>query len=381
MCYITNVCPRNTIRHTQIDYFKTLDLSTFGASSERKKMDKKVLTVVVPCYNSQDYMKHCIKSLLNEREGLEIIIVDDGSTDDTAQIADALEKKYPDIIRAIHQENGGHGEALNTGIKNARGTYIKIVDSDDWVSKSAFHEIMTKLRSFTSEESRIVPDLVISNFVYEKEGKKIKKVMRYHHLPKDELFTWNRFSLKGASSFLLMHSLIYRVGLLRECRLTLPKHTFYVDNLYAYIPLPYVKTMYYIDVNFYRYYVGRPDQSVHEDVMLTRLDQQLRVNKIMIDAYRLFDDPRTENPSLRAYMLKDINMITTISSILLIRTHTKTGIEKRDELWEYLKKTDIKMWRKMKKTFLGRGVTVEGKFKRKLAELIYLEAKSLIGFS
>ena len=372
---------QNIGTHTWIHYFKTLELSTFGASSERKKMDEKILTVVVPCYNSQDYMKHCIKTLLNEREGLEIIIVDDGSTDDTAQIADALEKKYPDIIRAIHQENGGHGEALNTGIKNAQGTYIKIVDSDDWVSKTAFHEIMTKLRFFTSEESKVLPDLVISNFVYEKVGKKIKKVMRYHHLPKDELFTWNRFSLKGASSFLLMHSLIYRTGLLRECRLTLPKHTFYVDNLYAYIPLPYVKTMYYIDVNFYRYYVGRPDQSVHEDVMLTRLDQQLRVNKIMIDAYRLFDDPRTENPSLRAYMLKDVNMITTISSILLIRTHTKTGLEKRDELWDYLKQKDIKMWRKMKKTFLGRGVTVNGKFKRKIAELIYLEAKSLIGFS
>jgi len=344
-------------------------------------MDEKILTVVIPCYNSQDYMKHCIKSLLCEREGLEIIIVDDGSTDDTAKIADAYEKKYPETIRAIHQENGGHGEALNTGIKNARGTYIKIVDSDDWVSKNAFHEIMTKLRFFTSEESRVLPDLVISNFVYEKEGKKIKKVMRYHHLPKDELFTWNRFALKGASSFLLMHSLLYRVGLLRECRLTLPKHTFYVDNLYAYIPLPYVKTMYYIDVNFYRYYVGRPDQSVNEEVMISRLDQQIRVNKLMIDAYRLFDDPRTENPSLRTYMLKDINMITTISSILLIRTHTKTGLEKRDELWDYLKKKDIKMWRRMKKTFLGRGVTVEGKFKRKIAEFLYLEAKSIIGFS
>ena len=115
--------------------------------------------------------------------------------------------------------------------------------------------------------------------------------------------------------------------------------------------------------------------------MISRLDQQIRVNKLMIDAYRLFDDPRTENPSLRTYMLKDINMITTISSILLIRTHTKTGLEKRDELWDYLKKKDIKMWRRMKKTFLGRGVTVEGKFKRKIAEFLYLEAKSIIGFS
>ena len=77
-------------------------------------MDEKILTIVVPCYNSQDYMKRCVKSLLSEREGIEIIIVDDGSTDNTAAIADAYEKKYPGIIRAIHQENGGHGAALNT---------------------------------------------------------------------------------------------------------------------------------------------------------------------------------------------------------------------------------------------------------------------------
>ena len=85
-----------------------------------------------------------------------------------------------------------------------------------------------------------------------------------------------------------MHSVIYRTQLLRDCGLELPKHTFYVDNLFVYVPLPYVKNMYYLDVDFYRYYIGREDQSVNESVMIKRIDQQIKVNKIMVDSYDLW---------------------------------------------------------------------------------------------
>ena len=81
----------------------------------------------------------------------------------------------------------------------------------------------------------------------------------------------------------MMHSVIYRTQMLKDCALELPKHTFYVDNIYVYHPLPYVKKMYYLDVNFYRYYIGREGQSVQEKVMIGRIDQQLRVTKIIID--------------------------------------------------------------------------------------------------
>ena len=93
----------------------------------------KLLTFAIPCYNSQDYMENCIKSLLPGGDDVEILIIDDGSKDSTGDIADAYEKKYPGIIRAIHQVNGGHGEAVNAGIRNATGLYFKVVDSDDWV--------------------------------------------------------------------------------------------------------------------------------------------------------------------------------------------------------------------------------------------------------
>ena len=91
----------------------------------------KLISFVVPCYNSQEYMRHCIDTLLPGGDQVEILIVNDGSSDNTAAIADEYEKKYPDICRAIHQENKGHGGAVNTGIKNATGIYLKVVDSDD----------------------------------------------------------------------------------------------------------------------------------------------------------------------------------------------------------------------------------------------------------
>ena len=92
----------------------------------------KLLSVTVPCYNSEDYMENCIHSLLTGGPEVEIIIVDDGSTDRTGEIADKYAKDYPDIVKVVHQENGGHGEAVNTGLRYAEGLFFKVVDSDDW---------------------------------------------------------------------------------------------------------------------------------------------------------------------------------------------------------------------------------------------------------
>ena len=116
----------------------------------------KLISFVVPCYNSQEYMRHCIDTLLPGGDQVEILIVNDGSSDNTAAIADEYEKKYPDICRAIHQENKGHGGAVNTGIKNATGIYLKVVDSDDWVNEYAYGEILDTLANFYNRELSLI---------------------------------------------------------------------------------------------------------------------------------------------------------------------------------------------------------------------------------
>lgn len=139
----------------------------------------KLLSFAIPCYNSAAYMEKCVDSLLKGGEDVEILIIDDGSSDETAEIADRYAAAYPSIIRAFHKENGGHGSAVNTGIEKAEGLYFKVVDSDDWVKEDAYMQILETLKELTGGEK--VLDMLISNFVYEKLGENRHKVMRYKH--------------------------------------------------------------------------------------------------------------------------------------------------------------------------------------------------------
>lgn len=326
----------------------------------------KLLSFAVPCYNSAAYMEKCVESLLKGGEDVEIIIVDDGSTDDTAKIADGYAKKYPSIVKAVHQENGGHGSAVNTGIDNASGLYFKVVDSDDWVEEEPYMQILETLRNLAGGEK--VLDMLVSNFVYEKVGEKHPKVMRYKHaLPVGELFTWEDVRHFHKGQYMLMHSVIFRTKLLRECGLHLPEHTFYVDNLYVFEPLPYVRNMYYLDVNFYRYYIGREDQSVNESVMIGRIDQQIRVNKLMIDYMVDKKVQMVSNKKLYRYMISYLDIITTVSSILLICSDTEENLAKKKELWNYLKKKDWILYRKLRFGLLGSSMNLPGKGGRKIS--------------
>ena len=337
----------------------------------------KLLSIAVPCYNSQDYMEHCINSLLVGGEDVEIIIVDDGSKDMTIEIADDYAKKYPTIIKTIHQENGGHGEAVNTGLRNASGLFFKVVDSDDWVDADAYRRILNTLREIAGGDQTL--DMLISNFVYEKEGAKHKKVMRYNMtLPKDTLFTWNNVRHFRKGQYILMHSVIYRTKLLKECGLELPKHTFYVDNIFVYYPLPFVKTMYYLDVDFYRYFIGRDDQSVNERVMISRIDQQIKVNKIMIEAFDLWKLP---NRKLRKYMFNYLEIITVISTVMLIRSGTEENLQKKRELWKYIKEKDIRLFHHLRNGIMGNTMTLPGKSGRKISIAAYKISQKIVGFN
>jgi len=322
----------------------------------------KLLSITVPCYNSQDYMKKCIDSLLVGGDEVEIIIVDDGSTDNTAAIADYYAKRYPTIVKVIHKENGGHGSAVNTGIANASGLFFKVVDSDDYVREMAYRKILLTLSDFAG--SRTPLDMVISNFVYDKVGAKHRKVMRYNKMcPVEKVFGWKdikTFDIKK-SRFFLMHSVIFRTKLLKECGLKLPEHTFYVDNLYVFEPLPFVKNMYYIDVNFYYYFIGRDDQSVHENVMISRIDQQIKVNKLMVDYFSENVSLMNSSRQIRKYMYNYLDLITAVSSILMVYSGTEENLKKRDELWSYIKKKNFGLYMRLRGGILGNYTHLPGK--------------------
>ena len=298
-------------------------------------MSQKLITFAVPCYNSADYMRHCVQTLLAAGEDAEIILVDDGSTkDDTPAICDEFAAQYPTIVKAIHQENGGHGEGVNQGLRNATGLYYKVVDSDDWLDTDSLQKLLTRLRTLIQQD--LAPDMLICNYVYEHVEDGTTHTVRYTNVfPTERLFNWVHVGHFRPDQHLLMHSVIYRTEVLRRCGMVLPKHTFYVDNIFIYQPLPYVKSMYYMNLDLYRYFSGRADQSVNESVMVKRVDQQLRVTRHMIDCQDL--DQLQNTPRLRSYMLHYLSMMMAVSDIFLLLDGSPEAYEKKAALWEYLK--------------------------------------------
>lgn len=339
----------------------------------------KILSVAIPCYNSESYMEKCIKSILPVGEDVEILIVDDGSTKDrTPEIADWYASKYPNIIKAVHQENGGHGEAVNAGLRCASGLYYKVVDSDDWVNTKGLSKIVQRMKEL-EEEGGV--DLLLANFVYDKAGAKHKKLMRFANVfPQDEVFAWDAMRHMRQTQYILMHNIFYRTQMLRDCGLELPKHTFYVDNIFAFQPLPCVERMYYMDVNLYHYFIGRDDQSVNESVMIKRIDQQIRVNRIMIDVMAETDFTQ-KSPRLKKYMMIYLTKIMTVTSIMLILAGTDEALEKKADIWNYLKEKDAQDYGKIRRSLLGTVMNLPGAAGRKVSKGAYKMAQKFVGFN
>ena len=297
-------------------------------------MQQKLITFAVPCYNSAAYMRHCIETLLSAGEQAEIILVDDGSVkDETPAICDEYAAKYPTIVKAIHQENGGHGEGVNQGIRNATGLYYKVVDSDDWLDTDALQKVLARLHTLVTRGT--APDLMICNYVYEHTEDSTSHTVRYTNVfPQERLFTWMHVGHFRPDQNLLMHSVMYRTEVLRKCGMVLPK------------------TMYYMDLDLYRYFIGRADQSVNESIMVKRVDQQLRVTRHMIDCQDL--DALKDEKKLRAYMLHYLSMMMAVSDIFLLLDGSAEAKEKQKGLWQYLREhTSAAVYRSIRFGFGG----------------------------
>lgn len=342
----------------------------------------KTLTFGIPCYNSAEYMDHCISSLLkgtNAANDVQIVIVDDGSTkDDTLARAREWQQRYPTIIEAVHQENGGHGMAVLAALEHAQGTYFKIVDSDDWLDADACARLMTTLREFIVTDNLV--DLVITNYVYEHVEDNTHNVIDYRYvLRRNKVLTWDKIGHFTMAQNLLMHSLCYRTEILRDGGVPMPPHTFYVDNIYAYVPLPRCKTLYYLDVDLYRYFIGREDQSVNEKVMVSRIDQQLRITRIMMDAYHLYDD--IESAKLRSYMVGYFTLMMAVCSIFSRLSDEPDAMDNCEELWRHLKAYDKRMYRRARMGMVGIATNLPTKVGEKFTLGIYRVASKLVKFN
>jgi len=292
-------------------------------------MSAPLLTVIVPAYNSEDYLDRALTTLVGYGDELEAIIVNDGSKDATAQIADEWAARYPSV-KVIHQENKGHGGAVNAGLAAATGTHVRVVDSDDWLDRRATKAVLDVLRE--EREAGRDLDLLVTNYVYDKQGKAHKAVIRYRNvLPRGRTFGWADLRRCRYDQYLMMHALTMRTEVVRASGLVMPEHTFYVDYLYSFVPLPFISTIRYLDVDLYHYFIGRDDQSVNEKVMITRLDQLARVNEAMTRAL----PPRAEvEDKLWRYMVHYLRINAVVCSVMAQLSGTPEHLALKEQIWE-----------------------------------------------
>ena len=341
--------------------------------------EKKTLTFVVPAYNMTEYLERCVMSLIaaKRNDDIEVLIVDDGSSDGTLEMAQKFETRYPGIVRAIHQENKGHGGAVNTGIAAASGMYVKVVDADDWVGPESLEQVMAVLREEADSTEPI--DMLVTNYVYDKVGKRNKHVVNFRHAMKSgERLTWNDLGHFGLAEYILMHALTYRTAVVRESGMQLPEHTFYVDFIYAYQPFPWVKTMKYLDTPFYHYFIGRDGQSVQTDVMIRRVDQLRLVNQCMV---RATPERDTVPDGLYRYMIHFLAIESSVASVFMILSRDPENYEKKKDMWDDIKAYSPTIYKDVRKKAMSRALNLRGSIGRFVIRKGYFVAEHVVGFN
>ncbi len=337
----------------------------------------KLLSVVIPCYNSEELMGRAIESLLPAREHIEILLVDDGSEDNTYDIASQYSVKYPDIVKVFRQEKTGYGEAINTALDSATGLYFKILHYDDWFEEKALRKVMKRLEALCRYE--MIVDLFITNYVFDKELEKKHSIMDYKSVfPQDQIFHWKEMKHLKQSQYLLVHSVLFRTELLKDCGLKMPRNMCYVDNYFVYKPLPSVRTMYYMNTNLYHYRIKENSCSTDESITEDYINEQIDVLKKLIASHTVSD---ISCKPMQNYMTRYIAMMMASCTVSLLLNDTEECKETRNELWNYLKKYDIVLYKKVKRSILGYCVRLRGRVGKRVILKGYQIAQKYYGFN
>ena len=337
--------------------------------------NQKLLTVTVPCYNSQDYMRNCVESLLVGGERVEIIIINDGSRDDTGKIADEYAEKYPTIVKVVHQENGGHGEGINQGLANATGKYFKVVDSDDTLSAD-FPAFLDALEKCDSEGG---VDLAVTNYYYvHTDGVGDRSIDYANALPKNKIFTWADTKPFAIHQMLTIHSCTFRTELMKKWSEPLPKKVFYEDNLMICKTLPRVERMFYFPADLYRYWIGRPDQSVQENVMKGRYSHQILVT---VKSFEACDFDNIKEKKLKKYLKHELFMMFGISILFTRLNKTDETDAALEKMWSDCRTHNEKWGKHFRYGTPLFFICLPGKFGRAFSGFIYKLANKVVRFN
>ena len=277
----------------------------------------KILTISVAAYNVEQYLPKLLDSILRaeNKDDVEVLVVSDGSKDGTADITREYMQQYPDVVRLIEKENGGHGSTINRGIEEASGRYFRALDGDDWINTISLDLILKRLQD---EEA----DIVLSDYTncYE-DGRENTDSF-------EELKDGEEYGFDHNIKWMRYHTVIYKTQILKEHNIKLDEHCFYVDSEFMLLPIPYVNTIRYYKIPLYCYRLGIEGQSVSPESRIRHKADSFKVAQRLLQFYQ--ELPQDLSASKKTYITNGIaaHMLWHFKTLLLC----KTGRENREEL-------------------------------------------------
>ena len=305
----------------------------------------KLLTFVVPSYNSEEYLHYALDSLIVGGDEIEVLVIDDGSKDNTLKIAKEYENKYPNIFRAVHQENKGHGGVINNGISLAKGKYFKVLDSDDWVDASSLKKII----SFIRENDE--PDLILTNYTYYQGRENKGLTIKFNHFIKEEkVVTFNEVKRFALQDNITLHSAMYKTEIIRKAKVELPEHRSYEDNLFVYYPLPFVKKLIYFNTSLYSYLIGRVGQSMEQKNLVKKYSDFIYCGEKIFNLYDITKYKKT-NKGLYRIMLHHLALNCMLAVIHARTNNSKEAKVAYKQFIRNAKKSNKKQFQAVNRSF------------------------------
>lgn len=297
-------------------------------------MNEKILSVVIPSYNSKLYLDKCIRSLIVEdrMDQLDIIVVNDGSTDGSELICQEYIDRYPDSVILVNKENGGHGSAINAGSAIARGRYMKVLDADDWFNTESIPKFLDILQDATADVVLTCHHTINVSTGEIKNWRCFPDEPGQEYTMEEIMGRWKDFDRS-----LTFHGITYRTEFYKEKGVSLAEKVFYEDHEYATYPCCVAKKVMPLDLFIYEYRIGDVSQSVSAENQLKRIDHtKMVIVKMIKNREHITDEHALMYCDKKIHLLLLSFMVTS----MLCDPDRKKGVARVDQLMGYIAKKD-----------------------------------------
>lgn len=309
---------------------------------------QKLLSIIIPTYNKENTLNKCLSSFLSHSWDhlLDVLVVNDGSTDNSLDIMRNYKNEYPEIIQIIDKKNGNYGSTINAALPLAKGKFVKVLDADDWFDEVGFNKYMDQLQKTDA-------DLVITHFMYEYASGKME-IESYYKWEYNKVYNFDSIASDSRFKNMFMHAVTYRTELLREHEYRQTEGVSYTDNEWIFYPMIYVKSVVFLNVLVYHYAIGLEGQTMAPEIFVKNVPRTQDFCKRMLKTYADFLECNTEKGRNEYLFFRLKWVIYPLYKIyLLIHSDKEFNSELIDDIDLAIKETDMALYNEMARFSIG----------------------------